>query len=419
MKPFPALPLLVLGLVLLGPGGEAQESPGGENWDIDSLFNGGDNGVVSVEEPDEPRIPTMRDRVIIEASYNFMGGFSPGWDTAPWHGDGDYSYILGAKLEALLSMDFQLSQYLRVWNAFSFSVPDNKVFNIKEFYFDYNFGWRAFLRAGLCETAWGISPNYPFTNLPARIPAGAHTKSESVGDAYLAKLDIPMGIGGFQFLAMTRYGYMCDPGSPDFDEFAYGAKYNLAWETADIDAGVLYFYNTPLRFFVSMKTTAGNTELYAEGLAAVNYETWEELHFSGNIGFMKDFFNGRLSLNGEVFYNGEPHSTWWRPKSDALDEDAVDLIEGLNTALAFIYRPGFLGLRIFCQGLYAVDDESAWLIPGISVRHGDQLAATITVPMALGHRGGTYYTSNMDKEGRAFSVTLAISFSGSFRYSLL
>ncbi|GHV86413.1 hypothetical protein AGMMS50230_20210 [Spirochaetia bacterium] len=390
------------------------------NWDIDSLFEnpGSENGINTVEEPQEPAIPTMRDRVIIEASYNFLGGFSPGWTETPWYeGDRDYVYVLGAKLEALLSMDFQLTQYFRVWNAFSFSVPDSKIFALKEFYFDYNFGWIAFLRAGLCEVAWGISPNYPFTNLPARIPDSI-TDTNNVGDSYLAKLDIPIGIGGLQLLAMTRYGYMENTGSPEFEEFAYGIKYNLAFELVDIDAGTFYYHKTPLRFFISLKTTLGNTELYTEGLAAVSYETWDDLTLSGNIGFVQDLFNGKLSINGEAFYNGEKQSQWWRPKSDTLEEDAPFLIEGLNTALTLIFRPGFFGMRIFCQGLYAFKEKSAWIMPGISIRHKDQLTATLTVPMALGSRDGTYYHHNMDKENRPFSITLAITISGSFRYTL-
>jgi hypothetical protein len=399
----------------------AQEEENWANVDIDSIF---DDSPTTEEIPDngdtakeETILDTLQDRVIVEASYNFMAGFSPGWSEAPWFDeDGDFSYVLGAKMDALLSLDFKLSESLRVWNSFSFSVPDKTVFALKEFYFDYNMNRLFYLRAGLFTIAWGISPNFPFTNLPSRIPSQSNT-----GEAYLVKLDIPIGIGGLQFLGMTRTGFMANTSSPQFDEIAYGFKYNLAFSGADIDAGFFYYAEMPLRGFISLKTTVVNTELYLEGLAAVSHETWDDVRFSGNAGFLQDFFGTKLTVNGEFFYNGERGVEWWyRGQSNVQKEETSPLIGGFNSALRVIYRPGIIGMRIFCQYLYAFEEKSAHLVPGISIKPGNTVTATLTVPMALGSREGTYYSHNVDMADtpRPFNITLLISFQGSFKYRM-
>jgi hypothetical protein len=399
------------------------------NIDIDALFDDPQETEPQEEDGIEPEDTiTLRDRVIIEASYNFVAAFSPGWNEAPWFDiKKKYSYILGAKMDALLSMDFNLTESLRVWNSFSFSVPDKTVFAVKEFYFDYNLQQLLYLRAGLFTIAWGISTNFPYTNLPSRIP------EKNGGDSYIAKLDIPIGIGGLQFLGMTRNSFMENSFSPKLEEMAYGIKYNLAFERADIDTGFFYYVKMPLRGFISFKTTLKDTEIYIEGLTAIPHpeldrddqaaqsdwgETYDSVRFSGSAGFLQDFFRGKVTVNGEVFYNGERGTGWYREKTEFFDAEAIKLIEGFNTALSFIYRPGIIGMRIFAQCLYAWDEKSAQLVPGISIKPGDLVTATLTVPMALGRRDGTYYSQNADRDNRPFSITLLISFGGTFRYRM-
>jgi len=387
-------------------------------WDIDSVF---DNATEEIPEETGSALISLRDKILLEATYGFIAGFAPGWEEAPWYDSkSDFDYYLGARLEALLSIDLPLTDALRVYNSFYFSIPDSAVFSIKEFFFEYNILERAFIKAGLYEIAWGISRFYPFTNLPVLVPSDDDTP----GDALIARLIIPIGIGGFEFLAMTRLGYVDNFSSPQFSEFAYGTKYNLATRIADIDAGFMYHKKMPYRFFISIKTTIGNTELYSEGLIAVSQEEEHETYFSGNFGFLQDFFKGKLTLMGEIFYNGEPDVKWWRPKTDILDESTVDLYQGFNGALAFIIRPGILGMRIFTQALYSVNQESVWLIPGISISPGG-ITISLSVPMALGKRTditekgkGNYYRNNMDKYNRPFSILLGISFSKKTRFTL-
>ncbi|MDR2313511.1 MAG: hypothetical protein LBE02_03170 [Spirochaetaceae bacterium] len=436
----PRLFLLFLTLGIVLPRGpfwtgsvlEAQDEEW-SNWDIDSLFDAPQETEIVENDNMEPEDTiTLRDRVTIEASYDFVGAFSPGWSEAPWEAPWNdeknkYNYILGARIEALLSLDFNLTESLRVWNSFSFSVPDKTIFSIKEFYFDYNLQRRLYLRAGLFTIAWGISVNFPYTNLPSRVP------EKSGGDSYMAKLDIPIGIGGLQLLAMTRNSFLQDPASPKMEEIAYGIKYNLAFEKADIDAGFFYYIEMPLRGFISLKTTLGNTEIYAEGLTAIPHpemhrdqqtgssswgETYDSLRFSGSAGFLQDFFRGKLTVNGEIFFNGEKATGWYRERTEFQDAEALKFIEGFNGALNLIYRPGIIGMRLFVQCLYALDENSAQLVPGISIKPGDLITATLTVPMALGNRDGTYYTQNADRDNRPFSIVLLLSFGSTFKYKM-
>jgi len=408
---------IILCLILLPGFIRAQENEEKKEEENRDFFNDIFNDV-EAEEPAQTVIESMdRSRVTFNVSYNFLGGVSPGWSELPWYKDErEYSYVAGAKMEALLSLDFQLSKNLRVWNSFYFSIPpdSSNLLTLKEFYFDYDYNDIIFLRAGQCEVAWGISPFYSFTNLPARIPSAI-----SEGDSYIAKFDIPIGIGGLQLLGMTRYGFMEDKGSPRLNEIAFGAKYNLALQAVDMDFGLFYYKEMPLRFFTSLKTTLGKTELYVEGLAAASHETWDEVKFSGNVGIVRDFFNGKLTLGAEVFLNSERGAYWYRAKDDIRDAESNALFEGWNGALSLIIRPGVLNMRIFSRLLYSHTMFSAQLVPGISIKPGSKVTVTLTVPMALGSRDkDSYYRHNEDTKDRPFSIVLGITLNGNFRYRI-
>jgi hypothetical protein len=401
-----------------------------EDWNIDSIFDKAPEE--NEEETDENDLRIIeelsRSRLTMGASYTFLAGYSPGWAETPWYREDRNSfydasklkhtnYELGAKMEALLSLDFQIAENLRIWNSFYFSIPPSngtEVISLNEFYFDYNLSRIVFLRAGQFELAWGISPFYPFTNLPARIPS-----DYSGGDAYIVKVEIPIGIGGLQVLGMTRSGFMSGS-KPTFDEIAYGVKYNLAFPIMDINTGFFYFKEMPLRFFGSLKTTLGNTEAYTEGVITISRETREEPLFSGNFGLARDFFLGKLTMSGEVFYNGEKNGSWWRPKDEIREAEYSPLYEGWNGAFAFIVRPGVIGLRFFSQILYSFKEDSALLIPGISIRPGNLVTVTLSVPMALGSRKGYYVNNIVDTADpkRPFCIILGITFKGDFRYSI-
>jgi hypothetical protein len=415
----PVLLFLCLGVPI-----NAQESPR-ENWDMDAIFDappdkeGEQTGVETTGEEDVLSGTIKKTRVTMNASYHFRAGLSPGWSEAIWYDynnrNSKYNYILGTKMEALLSLDFQIMENLRVWNSFTFSIPDDSsLFTVNEFYFDYNFENFLFLRAGQYEVGWGISPNFPFTNLPSRIPAESNT-----GRAYTGKIDFPIGIGGLQFLAMSRPGFMKDKKAPTMNEIAYGAKFNAAFPQADLDMGVFYFKKMPLRFFGSLKTTLQNTELYAEATASVPYETMDDVRYAANIGFAQDFFGGKLTLNGEAFYNGENTSWWYQAKNELDEEEEKALLEDWNLAGSFIIRPGILGMRLFCQILYSYKEGSAQFVPGISIKPGNLITTSMLVNMVVGNRNGYYYRHNADRDNRPFSIMFLVNLGGSFRYTRL
>ncbi|GHU12636.1 hypothetical protein FACS1894161_1290 [Spirochaetia bacterium] len=392
---------------------------------MDGLFNTppeqneGQTGVETTGEDDVLSGTVKKTRVTMDASYRFRAGISPGWTEAIWYDytnqKSRYYYVLGTKMEALLSLDFQIMENLRVWNSFTFSIPsDSSIFTVNEFYFDYNLENFVFLRAGQYETGWGISPNFPYTNLPARIPGEVNT-----GRAYMAKIDFPIGIGGLQFLVMTRPGFMKDKNIPTLNEIAYGVKFNAAFPTVDIDMGMFYFKKMPLRFFSSLKTTLRNTELYAEALASTPYETMDDVRFAVSAGFVQDFFGGKLTLNGEMFYNGEDTSWWYQANNEIDEEEEKALLQDWNFAGSFIIRPGVLGLRLFCQVMYSYKQESAMIVPGISIKPGDLITTSLIANMVAGSRAGYYYRNNSDRDNRPFSISLLIHLGGSFRYTRL
>jgi hypothetical protein len=205
-------------------------------------------------------------------------------------------------------------------------------------------------------------------------------------------------------------------------EIGYGAKYNLAFPWVDIDMGAFFLAAMPLRGFISVKKTLWKTELYAEGMLSVHHslgndgDTWGNLKFSANFGAARDFFSEKLTLNAEVFYNGEEDTGFFNPKTDLRKEEFSPFIGGFNTALNLRYKPGwFKDLRFGLQFLYAFSENTAQLAPAVAINPLPHMTISLAVPMALGSEDGTYYTHNADilSPNRPFSIILLVSISGS------
>ncbi|GHT92929.1 hypothetical protein FACS1894140_5640 [Spirochaetia bacterium] len=399
------------------------------DWDIDSLFEEPAAGADTAELPEDDGKDAAGKNVLaglvrqkgfsLEASYYFYGGFAPGWNPAPWHGDAvgcgeeRYSYVIGGGVSSGIGLDFQISDALRLMNTFGFSYPGFDL-TVKQFFLDYNIKNAVFIRAGKYEAAWGISPNFQFANLLSRVPDGS-----SGGDAVTAKVDIPIGVGGLQFLALTRDDFIRGgSAAPKAREIGYGAKYNLAFPWADIDLGSFFLADMPLRAFLSVKKTVKDTELYTEGMFTAPFprDTADDWNFSANVGVVQAFFADKLTVNGELFYNGEKGAGWFRQKTDLRDADVSPFIGGINTALNLVFRPGFYGLRFFTQFLYGFSENTAQLVPGFSFDPLPRITVSLAVPMALGRANGTYYTHNADTENRPLSIVLLVSLSGSHRF---
>ncbi|GHU48847.1 hypothetical protein FACS1894200_06660 [Spirochaetia bacterium] len=406
------------------------------DWDIDSLFDEPPPpDAAETPERSEPVVPDnilssliARPGITLDSSFDISAGIAPGYSETPWNWDEDheksYSNIIGAKMGASIGLTVQISESLRIKSSAKFSIPDAPTFTLNEFFFDYNWENNAFLRGGRYDLNWGLSPNFAFANLLSRVPPPDPDKPNSGGgDAYIVKTDIPIGIGGIQLLAMTRTGMVKDMTDMDSDEIGFGSKYNLAFTWADIDMGAFYHKTMPLRGFASIKTTLPwNMELYTEGILTVAHETWDwdERQYSGTVGFLQKFFGEIVSLNGEVFYNGENDSFWYALEDSITQKDAhvSPFIKGLNLALNIEYSTGlWKSLRFFTQCLYSVEETSTQLVPGLRFDPFKHVVVTLAVPMALGSREGTYYTKNVDKESRPFSVMLGVTINESYSYA--
>lgn len=416
MKWFPVFCGLWI-VVFLAP--LAAQEDGALDWDIDSIFDdsapddsakktdaSGSAGEITVSN-------LVRQRGFnFDASYEFHGGIAPGWSEAPWVSNAkkEFSLSPGLKMRASLGLDIQISEVFRVKNSVRFEIPDFR-FALGDFFFDYSFSDTVFVRGGKYGVSWGISPNYGFTNLLARVPPGS-----SGGESFIVKAEMPIGVGGIQVLALTRADLMGGV-LPGRQNIGLGGKYNLALRWADIDAGAFYQYGMPLRGFLSIKTTVGNTELYHEWMAAIDLQQPENMSGAANIGFSRDFFDNKLTLNGELFFNAEENAYWYHSETILKDAGTSPFISGLSGALNLIYRLGGKGNpRLFTQLLCAPLEYSAQFVPGFGLSPWSHIEFYFAVPMSLGRRESYYYVHTVDSGDRPFSIIMMLSLNGSFQY---
>jgi hypothetical protein len=408
---------------------EDTQGPDALDWDFDTLF---DEPLELAEPPELPESPESlespdgspegsgslladllgRSGLSLDFSYSANAGFSPGWSEAPWFAaayEPVYTHVLGVNLTGYVNADVRISDTFRAHSSFSFSVPGGSSLGLSEFFMDYSVRSRLYFRLGKFSHNWGISPNFSAANLLSRVPKGKG------GDLYILKMDIPIGIGGLEFLALTRSGFM-QGATPAFREIGYGAKYNLAFTWADINMGTFYHREMPLRAIVSVKTTVVNTELYVETMGAVRHETWDGFTVSANMGFAQSFFDDLISVNGEVFWNGEEDVYYFKPKTELEAEQTSPFIPGFNAAWNLVFRPRWVwNLRFAITGRWALETNTAYILPGLSFAPVPHIDVSLGVPLALGGRGGRYYSAdNADTKGRPFALVLLITLKGSY-----
>ncbi|MDR0558072.1 MAG: hypothetical protein LBG43_09480 [Treponema sp.] len=428
----------------------------------------------------------------LNASYSFTGGFFPGWDEAPWYWDerpAELTSLPAVLMTSSLGLNYQISDTLGVRSTFSFSFPEFAI-AVEAFYLDYSINNKVFLRAGKFTYNWGISRDFVFANLLALVPsasqrgnaadnpkyyredvyyagddvveAGWYPKKvprythSGKNDAYTARLSIPIGIGGLEFVAMARDDFFGETNIQK--ELVYwGGKYNFAFKKVDVNAGVMYSEIMPLHAAISVKTTILNTEVYAEGLAAVGRSElvegekilvgdkgekldekaqwapsirerrWDAFAFSGSVGVGRNFFSKKLTVGAEYFYNGESDLQWMTEADieKGLSSKTRELIKGNNLALNLSFKPGWRDLRFAVKFLYGIDYNTMTLVPGIRVAPFPNMAVSLGVLMALGSwrkskddpgYDGYYYRDNTDEKNRPFSVAIAVTFSGNHRW---
>ena len=410
---------------------EAAQGAASLDWDIDTVFDDPSGNTEKREEENKqnekkpepsssPAAGLIKKRgFTFDASFRFVGGLVPGWDEAPWHFDENKNYSTNpsVKLKASIGLDARISEALGVKSTVYFEVPNsssssNLRFFLDELFFDYSFYDVVFLRAGKFSLNWGISRNYGFANLLSRIPDSGYNR-----DPFMLKIDIPVGIGGIQLLVLTRANLMGGV-TPNADDFAYGGKYNLAHPWFDMDIGLFYQKGMDLRGFLSLKTTLWNTEFYNEWLGDLDVENRNGFSGAVSLGFMREFFNRKFSVNAEIFYNAEKNAIWYSPETDIRSGRDYLFLEGFNLALNMLFRFGGRGNpRLFVQTLYAVNEYSARIIPGFRLSPWSNIDIYFAVPMSLGSKNGYYYSHNEDKDNRPFSFALLVSVTGSVRAS--
>jgi len=382
------------------------------DWDIDSidsLFD--EQWPESEQESSDADTPSVLSAVkkrglVASASYEFQGVLAPGWNLRPWEFDGteEFKWGQGIKMTSSITLDAQFSEVFRAITTLSYGIP-GFYFSLGDFFFDYNISNTVFLRAGKYEHTWGISG---FTNLLARVPDGI-----AGGPSYVVKADIPIGVGGIQLLALTRVN-IAGGVIPTRSGIGFGGKYNLAFRWVDLDTGIFYQEFMATRGFISLKTTVFDTELYNEWLVAVNTHLDNETSFAVNLGWGRDFFDGKITAGGEFFFNGEGTTYFYRPETNIRDAETVPFAESFSMSFNFLYRFDGLGdPRFFVTVNYLPSQMSAQLVPGFRITPLSYIEIYLAVPMALGSRDGYYYNHTSDTLNRPFSIMLYITLSGS------
>jgi len=404
------------------------------DWDLDNIF---DEPVqeTPIEEPENTKTAVTVNSLLkqkgitFNASYDFLVGVAPGWRETPWSSADDYGFYLDRyiKLKSSLTADAQIDDSLRILTSLSFEIP-NFYIRLGDFFFDYNIKEKVFFRGGKYNYSWGLASNFSFTNLLARVPDETFT-----GDSFIFKADIPTGIGGFQFLTLTRAKIMDNPPElPKIKDFGFGGKYNLALRWADFDTGVYYQENMPLRGFLSIKTTLWKTEFYTEGLIAINVKNPSDICGAASFGFIKEFFNNKFSINGEILYNGENDSWIYNKETYITDAHTTQFNEKLYLALNLSYKfdgktnPVFFTQMRYAPYHYDPSDESTrlvhsmQLIPGFKFNPLSHIEFYLAVPMTFGPKEGYYYQNTYTKDNNEkpipFSVIFLIKLSGNIQF---
>jgi len=389
--------------------------------DIDSIFDEpvNNNEEKQIEQETSILKDIRRRGIELTGDFSFKGAANPGWDMHPWefNGNENFSWVIGIKMAGSFRVNAQLSDSFRVLGVINFGIPSEPVFWLGDFFFDYNFYDKVFLRAGKYEQAWGISPNFAFTNLLTRVPNPAEDRNDRSGPSYLLKFDIPIGLGGLQLLTMTRVNIQ-ESVTPESDDFGYGAKFNLAFNRTDFNLGFYYQDGMAFRGFFSAKVNIWKTDFYNEWLMAYNAHKDKKTTFAVNFGFVKSLFNNRLDINGEFFYNGEDRTSYFHQETDYLAEGTSGLPHGISFAFNILYKFNVkMNPRLFATVRYSLHENSASVIPGFRITPFQNLEIYFAVPMALGNKEGCYYENsfNILNETRPFSFLLYITFSGSVR----
>ncbi|MBN1523007.1 MAG: hypothetical protein JW904_00880 [Spirochaetales bacterium] len=391
--------------------------------DIDALFQDDtppkdtkEPGDETAENSDLLTQVVMQDNFSLGADFLLVGGYSPGLNYLPYDvsdpSEIKYQDKFIAKLNSSVSLNVRFSPEFRVFNKISARLPELEL-EVTELFCDYTVADTVFLRLGRQTITWGISRNYPFTNLLARLPADATDNNESA-DSFAFKMNIPIGTGGLEAVAFTRSSFWIPSDEPAADEIGYGGKLNLAFEFADINIGGFYHKDMDVRFFYTVKTTLFDSlEVYTEGLLAME-QAWfidpetRRIGFSANAGIYFDLFSRMLEINAEYFYNGEESDP-----DQLVKGDLFPMFPGHNAALNVSFALFDRKFKLLFQGKYNITENSGVIIPAATLSLFPHLTFTLAVPWILGPTDGEYSENNEENDNRRISLILGIVLKGS------
>ena len=413
---------------------------------LDSIFDepsqsesSGTNEISSQQENQQNEaslIDSLRKRGLeFNFSYQFRGAVNPGWENYyPWeeNAKNNFSWSPALNMTSSIGINAQITSSFRVNTVINIEIPGTKIKNstdtadthshnfsvtpnitLGDFFFDYNFLEAVYLRAGKVEQTWGISPNFGFTNLLSRIPGASGTEDAPSGPSYLIRFDIPIGVGGLQLLTQTRAD-IAGGVIPAFNFIGFGGKFNLAFKWADFHLGAFYQNSMATRALFTAKTTLWDFEIYNEWLVAVNTHSDNAVSFACNFGFVKSFFNNRLDVNAEFFYNGEGRSNFFKPDSEYEISGTSPFLNGINAALNLLYRVrGWGSPRLFARLLYG--ENSFSITPGIRLTPFSNFEIYFAVPMAFGNGYYKKPDAGIIGNSKPFSFLLYITFKGDLR----
>lgn len=379
---------------------------------VDSLFESPEAEPEKVEESTVIESLVKKPGMQFRASYHFNGAWAGGYSELPWFWDErgrEFSQVAGAEMLSDLSLDLQISPRFRVFHSYKIDVPGQEL-SLGQLYCDYSPVQNLFFRLGKQSLSWGLSPNFSYADLPSR------TGGSYSGDLYALRADLPIGIGGLQFLSAVRTVSPTDLDSIGLSDLAFGAKYNLALPKADLNLSAFYHKDLPLRSAFTAKTTLfGRSECYGELVGSFDHREPGSWDWAASLGLYERFFSGALELNLEYAYNREDLSSIDTTLDQLYGADETkDLLSGHNLALQMLFRSPIDSLRPFCRLRYNADSQSAELLSGLRIKPDKHLELYAAVPLALGSRSGYYYSNNADTENRPLALLLALRLKGSF-----
>jgi hypothetical protein len=380
--------------------------------DVDSLFTD-DNADTTTAEPKEPDILSdlLPTGFTLGADVSLITGYSPGLNYLP--GDvADLSQIAYADMAifdmaASLSFDVRFTPDLKLFSRLSACLPDFRA-EIQELFCDFNVQKAVFIRMGRHSLTWGISPNYPFTNLLGFVPIPQDQNTDAA-DSIACKINIPLGVGGIDLVAFSRTSLWDAPDQPTVDEIGIGSRFNLALPNFDFSIGGYYHKDLPLRFYYSLKTTLfGTVETYTEGQATTNLlsltdpsvATW---YLSANLGVYFDLFAKALKVNAEYYYCGET--------SDLTQKGAsFTLFPGHNLALNTSWSLAGGQVKLLFQGKYNISQNSGYMIPAATLDVIPNVTFSLAVPFIVGPITGGYFVQNVvsGSDNRRICLILAV-----------